>query len=101
MDKKPERALLVSGDRQVGKTFSTRNTLKRMGIEYIELNLIFNPGLIEILDKSYSAHDLMVNLSLATGKKLIPGRTYIFIDEVQQYSEILTINQILGGRRKF
>ena len=86
----PERALLVSGARQVGKTFSIRNALERLNIEYVELNLIFNPELIEALDRSYSAHDLTVNLSLATGKKIIPGKTYIFIDEIQQYSDIVT-----------
>ena len=86
----PRRALLVSGARQVGKTFSIRNVLKRLNIEYVEINLIFNPELIGILDRSYSAHDLTVNLSLATGKKIIPGKTYIFIDEIQQYRDVVT-----------
>ena len=86
----PKRALLVSGARQVGKTFSIRNVLKRLNIEYVEINLIFNPELIGILDRSYSAHDLAVNLSLATGKKIIPGKTYIFIDEIQQYRDVVT-----------
>ena len=86
----PQRALLVSGARQVGKTFSIRSCLTELAVDFIEINLIFSPEMVDVLRKSRSAHDLAVNLSLATGKKLTPGKTFIFIDEIQQYTDIMT-----------
>ena len=88
--KNPQRALMISGARQIGKTFSIRHCLSSLGVDFVELNLIFNPELVGVLEKSFTAHDLSVNLSLATGKKLTPGKTFIFIDEIQQYKDIVT-----------
>ena len=87
---RPERALLISGARQVGKTFSIRKCLDELDVDYVELNLIFNPELVGVLDKAFSAHDLEVGVSLATGKKLTRGKTFLFIDEIQQYKDIVT-----------
>ncbi|MFA7672941.1 MAG: AAA family ATPase [Clostridia bacterium] len=88
--KNPKNALLVTGARQVGKTFIIRECLEALKCDYIELNFIENPELVTVFEQSNSAHDLSVNLSLATGRALIPGKTYIFIDEIQQYKNIVT-----------
>ena len=40
--KKRNRALLISGARQVGKTYTIRECLGRSGIDYLEVNLIEN-----------------------------------------------------------
>lgn len=85
-----EKALLVYGVRQAGKTFIIRECLKRNGCEYIEFNLINQPELVEILRDSTGIDDLILKLSLYSEKKIIPGKTVFFFDEIQRYKEIVT-----------
>ena len=56
------KALLVSGARQVGKTFSIRRCLKELGCNYLEINLIEQPELIPVMEHSMSVDDLIINL---------------------------------------
>ena len=88
--KDSNKALLVSGARQVGKTFSIRRCLNEMKCNYLEINLIEQPELIPVLEQSLSVNDLIVNLSLATNQSLIKGETVIFIDEIQEVSDVAT-----------
>ena len=43
------KALLVTGARQIDKTFIIRETLKDLNCDYVEFNLIKQPELIEVL----------------------------------------------------
>lgn len=53
-------ALLVSGARQVGKTYLIRSCLKQKGADYIEINYISNPELISVFQKSKNSRDLKI-----------------------------------------
>ena len=83
-------ALLVSGARQVGKTYTIRNCLSKAKRDYIEINLIEQPELIPVLECTQSVDDLVINLSAATNHSFIKGETIIFIDEVQEVRDIVT-----------
>lgn len=83
-------ALLVSGARQVGKTFSIREALISFDADYIELNLLDEPELVPLLEQISSIDDLIVNISAATGRSLVKGETIVFIDEVQEAKELYT-----------
>ncbi|MCR5790521.1 MAG: AAA family ATPase [Lachnospiraceae bacterium] len=85
------RALLIDGARQVGKTYSVRHCMALSGVDLLEINLLESPESLRALKNARSIQDLTVNLSAATGRELIPGRTVIFIDEVQEYVEIVTM----------
>ena len=85
-----KKALLVSGARQVGKTYSIRECLKRNQCDYVEINLIEEPDLIPVLDKTLSVDDMIINLSAAANRSIVPGKTIIFIDEVQELKDIIT-----------
>ncbi|MBQ7728039.1 MAG: ATP-binding protein [Clostridia bacterium] len=84
------KALLVTGARQVGKTYIIRSILKNNGMDYVEYNLIEEGNLIKILDSAENVDDLVLKLSLYSRKKLTPGKTMIFFDEIQEYPEIIT-----------
>lgn len=84
------KALLVSGARQVGKTYSIRRCLKEANQNYLEINLIEQPELIPVFEKSMSVDDLKVNLSAATGYSFVKKESILFIDEVQEVSDIVT-----------
>ena len=83
-------ALLVSGARQVGKTWTIRKCLQDEGCDYIELNLIEEPELVPALAKCSTVEDLIVILSTATNRSFTKGKTILFIDEVQELKEIVT-----------
>lgn len=88
--KNDKKALLIDGARQVGKTYVIRKVLEKLKCEYIEFNLIQSPELIKLLEKSESVDDMITNLSLFTDKPFHKGKTFIFIDEIQEFKEITT-----------
>lgn len=96
-----EKALLVYGVRQAGKTFIIRECLKRNECEYIEFNLINQPELVEILRDSTGIDDLIIKLSLYSEKKIIPGKTIFFFDEIQRYKEIVTKIKFLVEDKRY
>ena len=98
---KSEKALLVYGVRQAGKTFIIRECLKRNECEYIEFNLINQPELVEVLKNSTSIDDLILKLSLFSDKKIIPGKTVFFFDEIQRYKEIVTKIKFLVEDKRY
>lgn len=96
-----EKALLIYGVRQAGKTFIIRECLEAAGCDYIEFNLIRQPEIIDILDKASGIDDLILKLSLYSDKKIVPGRTFFFFDEIQRYKEIVTRIKFLVDDKRF
>ena len=74
--KNSEKALLIYGVRQAGKTFIIRKCLEAAGYNYIEFNLINQPEIIE-------------------------GETVFFFDEIQRYKEIVTKIKFLVADKRF
>ena len=85
-----KKALLVSGARQVGKTFSIRHCLNELGCNYLEINLIDQPELVPVIEASKSVDDLIINLSTATNYSFVKGESILFIDEVQEAKDVIT-----------
>lgn len=97
------RALLIDGARQVGKTFIIRQCLENSKYTFIEFNLIENEKVADILRNANDVDDLILKLSLATEKKIVPNKTIFFFDEIQVYKDILTSIKFLvdDGRFKY
>lgn len=85
-----DRALLIYGVRQAGKTFIIRECLRKAGCEYVEFNLIEEPEIVDILSDATNTDDLILKLSLYSEKRIQAGSTYIFFDEIQRYKDIVT-----------
>ncbi len=83
-------ALLISGARQVGKTYVIRECLERSGCDYLEINLIDSPRYINALEQAETISDLISNITALSGHRMIKGETIIFIDEVQEYKDLVT-----------
>jgi predicted AAA+ superfamily ATPase len=83
-------ALLVTGARQVGKTWLIRDRLRAQKQDYIEINLIDNPEYIDIIDQCRSVQDLVIGLSAVSNHIFKKNETVVFIDEVQEYKDIVT-----------
>lgn len=101
--KNPDRALLVTGARQVGKTFIIRKCLKDNECNYVELNLISDSEFIALLEQSDTINELKLNLSVLKDIQFVDYKTFIFIDEVQEYKDIVTKIKfwVDDGRLKF
>lgn len=96
-----ERALLLYGVRQAGKTYIIRHCLKSEGCSYVEFNLIREPDIVAILKNATDVDDLILKLSLYSDKKIIPGETFLFFDEIQKYKEIVTKIKFLVEDRRY
>lgn len=80
----PDRkALLLRGARQVGKTYAVRALGASFG-ELVEINLERNAEYAEVFRKNLDPHRILRDLRLLTGKRLAPGSSLLFIDEIQQ-----------------
>lgn len=92
-----KNALLVTGARQVGKTFIIREFLEEeIGEDnFIEFNLFENELAKKTIDNSLNSEDLLFRLSALANKSMIKGKTVIFLDEVQVCSNIITAIKFL------
>ena len=83
-------ALLLTGARQIGKTYLIRQCLANSGIPYVEFNFIEQPELISLFSDAKNTQDLVMRLSLVTPTPLEKGKTIIFLDEIQEFKDIVT-----------
>ena len=89
------RALLVTGARQVGKTFSIRKVGRECFNNVVEVNFIEHPDAADLFSNATSAKELLLRLSAFTHKPLVPGKTLVFFDEVQVCKDIITAIKFL------
>ena len=90
-----KKALLVTGARQVGKTYSIRAFARENFRSFIEVNFLENPAAKELFENAKNSKDLLMRLSLVAEGDLIPGETLIFLDEVQECKELVTAIKFL------
>ena len=98
----PKRtALLVTGARQIGKTYIIRHFAQQHYDHIAELNFIENPDLVALFDRPRDAKNLLMRLELAVNTPLVPGKTLIFFDEVQRCKEMVTAIKFLVDDGRF
>ena len=93
-DRDEKKALLITGARQVGKTFIIREFGKRFS-SFVEINFYENKQAQSLFEGAKDSGDLLLRLSAISDSRLIPGETLIFFDEVQECSEIVTAIKFL------
>ena len=89
------QALLITGARQTGKSFSIRQFGTSHYENFVEINFVDMPEATNILSGAKNSQDILSRLSLLTTKRLVPGKTMIFFDEVQECPEIVTAIKFL------
>ena len=83
-------AFLLTGARQIGKTYLIRECLKESGYPYEEFNFIEQPELVELFSGAKDTKELLMRLKLVAKKPLENGKTIIFLDEIQEFKDIVT-----------
>ena len=93
-DSDNKKALLITGARQVGKTFSIREFGKKYE-SFIEINFYENKAAQSLFENASNSADLLLRISAVANASLIPEKTLIFFDEVQECREIVTAIKFL------
>lgn len=81
---KKQECLLVNGARQIGKTYIIEKFGRENYESFIEINFALEPECISIFEGNLSVRSICERLTAIRGDaRLIPGRTLIFLDEIQ------------------
>ena len=76
------KPLLLRGARQVGKSWAVEHLGETFDY-FIEVNFEKQPGMLEVFEKIHDVHELTNSLSMFYNTPVIPGKTLLFIDEIQ------------------
>ncbi len=85
-----KKAMFLTGARQVGKTYAIRKYARQHDLRLVEMNFLLQPESITVLKGAGDIKDMMLRISAYTRESLVPGKTLIFFDEIQEYADIMT-----------
>ena len=95
------QALLVTGARQVGKTYLVREFARRHWDNVAEFNFYEDSMAAEAVSTATNSRELFLRLSAFSQVPLVPGKTLIFLDEIQEVKEVVTAVKFLLERKDF
>ena len=95
------KALLVTGARQIGKTWLIRDEIAKSGLKLFEVNFINQPDMVDYLNTEISAEDFLVKLKMIMPEECKPHETVVFLDEIQKCPEIVTKIKFLVDEGSF
>lgn len=100
------KIMIIDGARQVGKSFIIRyvgnELLKNKFTNYIEINFVEDYLGDKLFENVNNKEDFYFQLSMIAGDKMHEKEnTLIFIDEIQQYPQFLTMLKFLKQDDKF
>lgn len=109
--------LLITGARQIGKTYSIEKFAKENFPHQIIINFAKRPDLIDMFSKIKNSNDFLIRLSLVDGNSLVENETVIFLDEIQllykrreelikdgsmfDYQDIITLMKDMSLEKKY
>ena len=86
----PHKALMIIGARQVGKSYIIEQFANAHFESVIKMDFIENPDYVPLFENAQGADEIMLRFSALFGDRMIPGKTIIFFDEVQECKELIT-----------
>ncbi|MGN0682242.1 MAG: ATP-binding protein [Oscillospiraceae bacterium] len=99
---KVKECLMIKGARQVGKTFLVREFAKAEYESFVEINFHMQSSLKVIFEGDKSAEEIYKRITAnIPGVKLIPGKTLIFLDEIQKCANARTALKFLAEDAKY
>ena len=88
---KHKKCLIVQGPRQVGKTYAIRYFGQREYEEVVEINFKETPSASDIFSGDLNVDSMITAFQFRfPEKKFLPGKTLIFLDEIQECPEAIT-----------
>ena len=88
------KPLILKGARQVGKTYILKEFAKNEYFDLAYFNFDHDESLASLFKNSKDPKRIIEQLILVHGKKIVPGKTLIFFDEIQELRR--NLNRILN-----
>ncbi len=96
-----KKALCIIGARQIGKT----TLVRKFGLEhyehFVEINFIIDERASDIFAGSLDASTLITNLTAYVQQPMVPGKTLVFLDEIQESPNARTAIKFLVEDGRF
>lgn len=86
---------LLVGARQTGKTFVVRQFAREHFARTAEVSFLDNKKAAGILQAAQDTDDFLARLSLVTQTPVVPGETLVFLDEIQEAPDLITVVKFL------
>ena len=96
-----KKALCIQGARQIGKTTVVRAFGKAEYDCFVEFNFILDTNARAAFDGKLDADTIIENLSALARKPLVPGKTLILLDDVQECPNARTAIKFLVEDGRF
>lgn len=96
-----KKALCIIGARQIGKTTLIREFGKKHYENFVEINFITDERATDIFSDALDADTIITNLTAYTHRSIEPGKTLIFLDEIQQCPNARTAIKFLVEDGRF
>ncbi len=94
-------ALLVTGARQVGKTYLMREFARAHWDNVVEINFFENTEACRAVETATNSRELFMRLTAYANAPMVPGKTVLFLDEVQECKDVVTAIKFLMERRDY
>ena len=97
-----DKILLLEGARQIGKSYIIREISKRVYDNFVELNFVEDEDGKKLFKDIHSTEDFYITLSMVAGDKLDKyENTLVFLDEIQQYPQYLTMLKFFRQDKRY
>ncbi len=94
------KILCITGARQIGKTYIIREVAKRVYSDFIEINMASDKLGPKLFKNVKTIDDFYLRVSIVAGPKF-KEKNLIFIDEIQEYPNLLTLLKFLREDNKY
>lgn len=88
MQKKSHKPVLLRGARQVGKSTAVQHLGENFET-YVEINFEKQPKYKSLFLDNLDVHRIISQMSAMYGKRIVPGKTLLFLDEIQECTEAI------------
>lgn len=97
-----DKILVLEGARQIGKSYIIRDVGRRLFDNFVEINFAEDDEGNQIFKNIKTTNDFYLNLSMVAGRRLDNfDNTLVFIDEIQQYPQYLTMLKFLRQEHRY
>lgn len=99
-----DKILVLEGARQIGKSYIIREIGNRLYNNFVEINFVEDDEGAQLFKNVRTTEEFYLTLSMVAGKKLDnASNTLVFLDEIQHYTQFLTMLKFLRqeGRYRF
>ena len=97
-----KKIMLIDGARQIGKTYIIRHVGQKYFENFIEINMVEDSLGDRLFANTKTLDDFYLQVSMLAGNKMKEKEnTLIFLDEIQEYPQLLTLLKFLQQDNRF